>query len=161
LITGLMNLAGFVVGLSDPAYYDPQTGLDYVASVLNFVGPLATGLALVVWWRVTPVRRAALLILGAGIGAVTWSFGNLLEEILRLDLGTDLYFFGATAAFGLSAAAGVVTLTAPTEWRWSGLFLLAVSAGIGFDSIPFWPVAWLGFAYVLRRGIFEKPGEAI
>jgi hypothetical protein len=159
-ITGLLALAGFLIGLSDPAYYDPVTTLDYIASVLNDLGLLAAGATLIIWSRVTPVRRAWLFILGAGIGMILWSIGNALGEIGRLDFGDTVYFVGSIGGFGLTAAAGVVTMTAPSRWRWSGLFLLGISVGIGFDSIPIWPFAWLGFAYVLGRGLMEEPAQS-
>ena len=160
LTTGLIAVAVFMVGLSDPAYYDPVTTFDFVASVLNDLVLLSAAVALIIWWRVTPVNRSALLILGAGIALVIWSFGNVLEEIARYDLGETIYFVGGIGAFGLTAAAGVATLTSPSRWRWSGLFLLAISAGIGFDSVPIWPFAWLGFAYVLWKGLLGSPVSA-
>ena len=157
---GVVTATGFIVQFFDPAYYDPVTPFDYFGSVLNDVGLLTAGVALIIWWRVTPVRRSALLILGTGVGLLLWSVGNVLEEMLRIDLGETLYFVGGVGAFGLSAAAGVVTLSAPSRWRWSGLVLLAIAASIGFEALPFSPPAWLVFAYLLARGWFDTPARA-
>lgn len=159
-VAAFVTGAGFIVGLSDPAYYDPVTLFDYFGSVSNDLSILTSGFALLLWSRVTPLRRASLLILGAGIGMIIWTVGNVLEEIMHLQIGEDLYFVGSIAFFGLSVAAGVVTLTAPTRWRWSGLLLLGLAAGIAFEGVPFWPVMWLALAVLLARGWFDDPAQA-
>lgn len=159
-VAAFVTGAGFIVGLSDPVYYDPVTPFDYFGSVLNDLGLLTAGVALIIWWRVTPVRRSALLILGTGIGLLLWTVGNVLEEMVRIDLGETLYFVGAVGVFGLSAVAGVVTLTSSSRWRWSGLVLLALSASIGFEALPFSQLAWLGFAFLLARRWFDIPAQA-
>jgi hypothetical protein len=151
---GLFEAAGFVVGFFDPAYYKPVTAFDYFGSVLNDLGLVAAGVALIIWWRISPVRSSALLVLGAGIGLALWSLGNVLEELMGLAFGETLFFVGGVGAFGLSAAAGVVTLFASSRWRWSGLVLLAISASIGFE-VPTAPVAWLVFAYLLASRWFD------
>lgn len=156
-VTGLLSTVGLVIWWADPAYYAPETFIDYVASVINDVTLLSAGVTMLVWSGVSPVRRARFLVLGAGIGFVVWTVGNILEEIMRLEVGETLYFVGSIGAFGLSIAAGIVTLTVRDRWRWSGLFLLVIAAGIGFEGIPLWPVAWLGFAYVLASGRFDPP----
>lgn len=156
-VAALVTGAGFIVGLSDPAYYDPVTPFDYFGSVLNDLQLAVSGVALVIWSSVTPVRRAWLLIFGAGIGLLLWTVGNVLEEIMGLKTGEFVYFFGAVSGFGLTALAGIATLTAPTRWRWSGLVLLGLSLGIGFEAIPSWPVAWLALAVLLARRWFDEP----
>lgn len=157
VVAGVVGAIGFIFVSLDAAYYDPGTPFDYFGSISNDLGLLTAGVALVVWWRVTPVRRSALLILGTGAGLLLWTVGNVLEELMGLDLGETVYFVGAVGAFGLSAAAGVVTLSAPSRWRWSGLVLLAIAASIGYDVLPFAPPAWLVFAYLLARGWFDTP----
>ena len=161
LITGLIVAVWFVNSLSDPAYYDPQTITDYVASVLAEIFFLAAAYTFVVWWRVTPVRRSAWMLLGAAVGFVLWSVGNVVEEIMRIDFGENLYFVGATLAIVLTALAGVVTLTAPTRWRWTGLVLLTITASFAFEdlfeAIPIVVVPWLAFAFVLWRGMLDVP----
>ena len=76
LATGLIALMWLVGSLSDPAYYDPQTVSDYLASALAEIMLLAIAYSLIVWWRVTPVRRGALMLPGAAVGFVLWSVGN-------------------------------------------------------------------------------------
>ena len=73
LVTGLIALVWLVSSLSDPAYYDPQSVSDYVASALGEITFLAFAYTLVVWWRVTPVRRGVLMLPGAAFGFVLWS----------------------------------------------------------------------------------------
>ncbi len=62
LVTGLGLVVLSIIGLSDPTYYDPQAVLDYAASILAIALFLGVAYTLVVWYRVTPVRRAALLL---------------------------------------------------------------------------------------------------
>ena len=160
LTTGLIVAVWFINSLSDPAYYDPQTITDYAASVLAEIFFLAAAYTLVVWWRVTPVRRSAPMLLGAAIGFALWSVGNVLEEIMRIEFGANLYFVGITMAIVLTALAGIVTLTAPTRWRWSGVILLAITASFLLEDLLTGAVAaipWLGFAYVLWRGMLDVP----
>ena len=161
LITGLIVVVWFVNSLSDPAYYDPQTITDYVASVLAEIFFLAAAYTFFVWWRVTPIRRGALMLLGAAVGFILWSVGNVVEEIMRIEFGENLYFVGATTAIVLTALAGVVTLTAPTRWRWTGLVLLTITASFAFEDlfedIPIAPIPWLAFAFALWRGMLDAP----
>jgi hypothetical protein len=163
LATGLIAVVWYVNSLSDPAYYDPQTIADYAASVLAEIFFLSAAYTLAVWWRVTPVRRSALLILGAAGGFALWSVGNVLEEIMDISIGEGIYFVGAGLALVLTAIGGVVTLTAPSRWRWSGVVLLAIPASFLLEDVLTGAVAvipWLGFAYVLWRGMLDVPSEA-
>ena len=157
LITGLIVLVWHISSLSDPAYYDPQTITDYVAPILAEIFFLAAAYTYVVWWRVTPVRRSALMLLGAAVGFVLWSVGNVLEEIMRIKFGEDVYFVGAGLAIVLTAIAGVVTLTAPNRWRWTGLVLLTITASFLLEDLPIAPIPWLAFAFVLWRGMLDVP----
>ncbi|MGI9586221.1 MAG: hypothetical protein ACR2N7_11595, partial [Acidimicrobiia bacterium] len=121
LATGLIAVIWLIGSLSDPAYYDPQTVSDYVASVLAEIMFLAIAYTLIVWSRVTPVRRGVWMLPGAAVGFVAWSVGNVLEEIMGIEFGVYFFFVGAFIAYVLVAFAGVVTLTVPLRWRWSGL----------------------------------------
>lgn len=148
-----------VISLSEPAYYDPQTLVDYTSSVLAEILFLAFAYTFVVWWRVTPVRRSAFLLPGAAFGFVLWSVGNVLEEILRIGFGEWVYFVGAGIGIILTALAGVVTLTANSRWRWSGLVLLGIVSAFLLEDVllPFVPVPWLVFSYLLWRGVLDEP----
>jgi len=157
---GLVALLGLLVGLGDPAYYAPETTLDYAGAALNTMGPLATALAMVVWWKVIPVGRRALLIPIAATTAVLFGLGNFLEDIGGLEVGGDLFFYGGAGFFAASLAAGVIVLTAPTRWRWSGLVLVALGAGVALDSAVVWVAAWLAFALVLWTDLLDEPAPA-
>lgn len=157
LATGLIATIWLVSSLSDPAYYDPQTVSDYVASVLAEIMFIAFAYTYVVWWRVTPVRRGVLMLPGAAFGFVLWSAGNVLEEIMGIEFGAWLFFVGAFVAFVLTALTGVVTLTAPVRWRWSGLILLGITLSLSNQEIPIAPIPWLAFAFVLWRGLLDDP----
>lgn len=160
LATGLIAVAWLVSSLSDPAYYDPQTVSDYVASGLAEILFIASACTYVVWWRVTPVRRGVLMLPGAAFGFVLWSAGNVLEEIMGIEFGAWLFFIGAGVAFALTALAGIVTLTAPIRWRWSGLILLGITLSLSNQEIPMAPIPWLAFAFILWRGLLDEPTPA-
>lgn len=117
LLAALVSLLGLLVGLGDPEYYAPETTLDYASAALNSLGPLVAALAMLVWWRVMPLGRRALLIPIAATGAVLFGLGNFLEDIAGLGVGEDLYFFGGAAFFAVSVVAGVIVLTAPHRLR--------------------------------------------
>lgn len=157
LMTGLIALVWLVSSLSDPAYYDPQTVADYVASALAEILFLAMAYTLVVWWRVTPVRRGALMLPGAAVGFVLWSIGNVLEEIMNIEFGAYLFFVGAAIAYVLTGLAGIVALTSSSRWRWSGLVLLGVTASLSNQDIPIAPIPWIAFSFVLWRGMLDIP----
>ena len=150
--TGLIALVGFLVGLTDPAYYAPETTHDYAAATLNTLGPVAAAIALFIWWRVAQVRRGVFLILIAAASGLLYGVGNFLGDIAGWGPGDDLFFYGSAAFFVASVTAGVVVLTVRSNWRWSGLFLLAVAAGVGVDSAIVSAVAWLALGVVLWRG---------
>ena len=157
LTTGLIAVVWLVSSLSDPAYYDPQTVSDYIASALAEIMFIAFAYTYVVWWRVTPVRRGALMLPVAAFGFVLWSAGNVMEEIMGIDFGAWLFFVGAGVAFVLTALAGIVALTAPIRWRWSGLVLLGITLSLSNQEIPIAPIPWLAFAFVLWRGLLDEP----
>ena len=137
---GAIALIGFLVGLTDPAYYSPETPMDYLAAGLNSAGPFVAAAALFIWWRTTPIRRGVFLILVAAAAAIVWGLGNLIEDILD----------GIITVLA-SALAGVGALTVREPFRWSGLFLLGVAAGPAADSALVWAVVWLAFALYLRQ----------
>jgi hypothetical protein len=65
--TGLIAAVWTVSSLSDPAYYDPQTVSDYMASALVEILFLAFAVTLIIWWRVTPLSRGVLMLPGAAL----------------------------------------------------------------------------------------------
>jgi hypothetical protein len=115
----------------------------------------------VVSWRVTPVRRSAWLVLGAAVGFALWSVGNVLEEIMRIAFGEWVFFVGASLAIILTGPAGVVTLTAPIRWRYSGLVLLGIVASLLLEDLPLLaPIPWIGLSYLLWSGTLEETATA-
>ncbi len=154
LAAGLIGVVGFLIGLADPAYYDPETTLDYAAASLNTLGPVATAVALVIWWRVMPVRGASLILVAAA-AALVFGVGNFLEDIAGLK-GGDLFFYGGAALFSVLLIAAVVALTTRGNWRWTGLFLLALAAGMGLDSALVGALGWLALAAILWRVLADR-----
>ena len=154
--TGLTALVGFMVGLADPAYYAPETTLDYAAATLNTLGPVAAAVALFIWWKVVQVRRGVFLILIAAGSGLGYGVGNFLGDIAGWEPGDDLFFYGSAAFFFASFTAGVVVLTVRSNWRWSGLFLLAVAAGVGVDSALVSAIGWLALGVVLWKGLLGQ-----
>ena len=160
LVAGLVSLVGLIVGLADPAYYAPEDPIDYLAALLNTAGPVAAAAALAIWWRVTPVRRGAALVLLGAVAALVFGLGNFLEDIAGVEWGFALFGIGGMATVVTLGLGGLLALTVKDPWRWSGLFLIAVAAGPALDSGEVWVLAWLGFAVALQRGLFPAPVRA-
>lgn len=164
MVTSLVALVGFFVGLTDPAYYDPVVFIDWVSASLNTLGPLAAALALFVWWRVTTVRRGAFLILVAAISAAIFGLGNMIEDILDLEWGFLLFGLGGIGTVISAALAGILALTVDSKMRWTGVFLLGVGAGPALDSALVWVIVWIVFAaipwqtYAIPQGANQANG---
>ena len=141
-------------------YYAPETTLDYAIASLNTLGPFATSLAMFICWKVLPLGRRGLLIPLGATEAFVFGAGNFLGDIADLDVGDDLFFYGGAWFFGVSVAAGVIVLTAPNRWRWSGLLLLGLGAGVGLDSAVIWVAAWMAFVVVLWRSLLDEQAPA-
>ncbi len=152
LTAGMIGVLGFLIGLADPAYYDPETTLDYAAASLNTLGPVTTAGALVIWWRVMPVR-GVFLMPAAAAAALVFGVGNFLEDIAGLEAGGDLFFYGGAALFAVLLIGAVLALTMRGSWRWTGLFLLTLAAGMGLDSALVGALGWLALAVILWRVI--------
>ncbi len=148
---GAIAVIGLLVGLADPVYYSPETPMDYLAAGLNSAGPFVAAAALFIWWRATPVRRGAFLILVAAGAAFVWGLGNLIEDILDYEWGFVLFGVGGITTVLASGVAGVAALTVRDSFRWSGLFLLGVAAGPAADLALVWAVVWSAFAWFLGR----------
>lgn len=152
-LAGLLTLIRQVVELSDPAYYNPVTTLDYVAAWLTSIAVGTTAVALLVWWRRTPIRRGSWLLMIAGLTFAVSAAGNLLEDVFDLAIGGDLFTAGIVG-FGATILAGVLALTVSDPYRWSGLFLIGYAAGLGFpDSGGLWlaGASLIGMAYWITR----------
>jgi len=131
LATGLLMIVSWWLGRSEPAYYAPVTVTDHLAASMNSLLPLAWALTLLIWGRTAPVRRGHWLFPLAATGFAGMAVFNALEDLAGQPwAGTP---WAASTLLGMVAtiAAGVVTLTTPTRWRWSGLALLLFLAALG------------------------------
>ena len=129
-----MTLARQAIELTEPAYYDPVTGLDFAAAWLTSIAGGMTAFALLLWWRRTPIRRGSWLLLIAALGFALSAVGNVLGDVFDLAVGDDLYFAGAVG-FGATLLAGVLALTVRNPYRWSGLFLIGYAAGFAVPDL--------------------------
>ena len=147
-LAGVLTLARQAIELTEPAYYDPVTGLDFVAAWLTSIAVGMTAVALVMWWRRTPIRRASWLLLIGALGFGLSAVGNVLGDVFDLAFGDDLFFAGAVG-FGATLLAGVLALTVRNPYRWSGLFLIGYSAGFAFPDLG---GPWLGGVSLVAMG---------
>jgi hypothetical protein len=135
---GVLTLIRQMIQLTDPAYYNPVTGLDYAAAWLTSIVGGIVAVAFVVWWRRSPLRRGSWIVLVAGIGWALAALGNLLGDVFDMAIGETLWS-AIIVAFGGTLLAGVVALSANSPYRWSGLFLIGYAFGWGFpDSGGLW-----------------------
>ncbi len=134
LAAGFLTVGRATIELTEPAYYDPVTALDYTAAIGSSLAWAAMAVALFFWWSVTPIRRGSFFLLLAAIGVMTSSVGNFLEDVARVGFGEFLFSYGGmTGAISLILAA-VTALVARSSFRWSGLFLLGIIAGSIFPD---------------------------
>ncbi len=133
LAGGLVAIRAFIE-LSGPVYWQPATLLDYSAVILTTVAWVVTGVALLSWWRSSPLRRGSVLLALGGVGTLLSGVGNLLEDVFDVGFGEFLFNYpGMIGAVGiLVGALGV--LTVKDSLRWVGLGLLAFIAGAIFDG---------------------------
>ena len=133
-IAGALSVTRQLVGLADPAYYDPVTPLDFAAAWLTSLATATAALAWAAWWRQTPIRRGSWLLPVAAAAYLASAVGNVLGDVFGLaDVGETLWTAGmvATLAALLSAA---LTLTVPHPGRWSGAFLAVYALGWGLPE---------------------------
>ncbi len=97
--------------MADPVYWNPSSLLDYSAAVLTTVGWVVTGVALVLWWRTTPILRGSLFLLVAGVATAVSGIGNLLEDVLDIEFGEVLFTYGGMIGAVAILLAAVSMLT--------------------------------------------------
>ncbi len=129
LLGGALALVRAVVELADPVYWDPLSVLDYAAALLTTMAWVATGVGFILWWRTTPIRRGAGLLLVAGIGTAVSGIGNLLEDVFDLEFGELLFTYGGMIGAIAVFAAAVLMLTVRDPLRWTAVLLLTFIAG--------------------------------
>jgi hypothetical protein len=131
---GILVVVRATIELAEPAYWNPSSVLDYSAALLTTVAWVVTGVAFILWWRTTPIRRGSLFLLVAGIGTAVSGIGNFLEDVLDLAVGEVLFTYGGEfGAYGVLLAA-VSMLTVRHPLRWTALLLLAFLAGAIFPD---------------------------
>jgi hypothetical protein len=132
---GILVVARAIMEMADPVYWNPSSLLDYSAAVLTTVGWVVTGVALVLWWRTTPIRRGSLFLLVAGVATAVSGIGNLLEDVLDIEFGEVLFTYGGMIGAVAILLAAVSMLTVRHRLRWTALFLVTfVGGGIFPDS---------------------------
>lgn len=153
-VAGLLTIGRAAIELTEPAYYDPVTALDYTAAIGSSVAWGGMAVALFLWWSVTPIRRWSIFVLLSAIGVLVSSLGNFLEDIVRTSFGEFLFSYGGMAGAISLILAAVTALSAKSRFRWSGLFMLGVVAGSIFpDNGGEFLVgaSLIGFGFWLRR----------
>lgn len=126
---GILVVVRATIELAEPVYWNPSSALDYSAALLTTAAWVVTGVAFIVWWRTTPIRRGSLLLLVAGVGLAVEGIGNLLEDVFDLEIGDLLFTIGGMAGAVSVLLAAIFMLTVRNPLRWSGLLLFAFLAG--------------------------------
>jgi hypothetical protein len=155
---GVLALAGSALhAVSEPTYYDPSAFIDYLSVVSLTTIFVVTGVALVLLWRDPPVKRGAVFLLFAGIGAAAVGLGNLFEDAFDVEAAVWVFFGGGLLMLVSLPIAGVAALTVRSPQRWSGLFLLFAAPGaiLGFGFVIM-GVSWIlfGLWIVYQRRAF-------
>lgn len=118
-----------VIELANPSYWSPVSFLDYSAVVGTSVAWLITSWAISLLARHPRLRRASLALMVAAAGTAISAAGNLIEDLLDVPLGGDLFSWGGiVGAIGLLLGS-ILVLTVTDPVRWSGIFLAAFIAG--------------------------------
>ena len=131
---GILVVVRAVMELAEPVYWNPSSPLDYSAAILTTVAWVVTGVAFILWWRTTPIRRGSLFLLVAGIGTAVSGIGNFLEDVLDLAVGEVLFTYGGEYGAYAVLLAAVSMLTVRHPLRWTALLLLAFLAGAIFPD---------------------------
>jgi hypothetical protein len=134
VLDGLLWILRAGVGLSDPAYWNPSSGTDYLAVALYsaaLLGLLPALLVLHTQQRGRSGRLGRWAFGAAFIGAAAAGIGNLAEDWFRLGLvGLVLYLPGILLLTGGLLLLGVATVRANVFPRWCGWALLVGLLGL-------------------------------
>ncbi len=152
LLTGAAWIAQALVGLTAPAYYSPETTLDYAAVVAYTLGLVLLG-ACVRTMRARAGRMSSAAASAAAAGLFTAGVANLLEDGFGMPVGW-LYIAAVLTAI-LALIALCAALVRERSWRpamltaatLGGLFL--VSTWLGG---PILAISWAIAGAAARRG---------
>lgn len=148
------------IELAEPAYYDPETLLDYLAATLTSVAWLVTAVALARWWPAKPAGGGSSLLLIAATAVAVSAAGNFIEDVLGVPAGEALFTYG-----GMVGAVAILVLGAVLLFfgggRWAGVMLLVFIAGSTFpddggEFLSGASLVVLGF-WVLRSESASRP----
>jgi hypothetical protein len=143
--TGLLMIVSWWLGRSEPAYYDPVSVADHLAASMNSLVPLAWAVTLLIWGRTAPALRGHWLFFVAAAAFVGMAVFNALEDLGGQEWAEAPWAASTTLGMVATIAAGLVTLTIPTRWRWTGLALLLFLATLGLAPLLS-ATTWLALA---------------
>ncbi|HEY5652587.1 MAG TPA: hypothetical protein VIW46_14165 [Acidimicrobiia bacterium] len=160
VLAGVLVAARAAIELAEPAYYDPETLLDFVAATLTSVAWLVTAVALARWWPAKPARGGSFLLLIAAIAVAVSAVGNFIEDVLGIPAGEALFTYGGMVG-AVSILVLGVSLLSFGGGRWAGVLLLLFIAGSTFpddggEFLSGASLVVLGF-WILRSGAASRP----
>lgn len=134
IVDGLLWLLHAVVALSEPAYWDASSGVDYLA-VASYSAALLGLLPALLALHVQQWGRAGRLgtwgFAAACVGAAASGIGNLVEDWFRVEFaGLVLYLPGVLLLTIGLLLLGVATIRAHLLPRWCGWALVAGLLGL-------------------------------
>lgn len=160
IVAGGVALLGFVVGLTDPTYYQPETLVDYSAALLTTGSAIATAVSLWVWGSAQDRRVSTLLLRVAALAYSSWGLGNLIEDVIGWSWGDLLFVFGGMASVLVLAAAGIVIVITSRRWRWFGFVPVGLAAALALDEMLIAAITWFGFVLSLAAPSVLQKGRA-
>jgi hypothetical protein len=154
-VAAALSLAYAAIGFADTNSDDPQSVSDYAAVILfsaALIG-VAAALAFLRQLRAAPSRSSASIgLAAAAAGAALAGVGNFIEDGLGVSAFGLLFVLGGLALIvGVLAAATMAITTAP-PWRWVGVALFLLAAGIAIGEEPGFALValvWLALAFGL------------
>ena len=161
VVDGLLWILHAGVGRSDPVYWQPTSGADYLAVALfsaALLGLLPPLLTLHLQQRGHSGRVGAWAFAAAFLGAAAAGIGNLLEDWFGIRLiGLVLYLPGSLLLSVGLVRLGVAPIKAKVVPRWCGwalivglLGFLVVSVGGGFVLGLVWGALGVFFLTLTR-----------
>ena len=157
-LAGVFAVARWFLEFAEIQYYDPESFLDYSGVILQTGAGLATGVALLVLWRDSPVRRGGFLIGLGGLAAIAQGLGNLFEDAFGWEWAVWGFFVGGVGMVITLALAGILALSVRDPARSAGVFLLLGATGgmLGL-GLPIMGISWIAFGVWIHRRVKVPP----